>query len=234
MLDAARTLFVQHGFAHVSMRQLAHACGYTPGAFYVHFKDKHDLFSAICKHDFAQFQLVLAQLQRSEPDALARIWLMGRGYLQFAEAYPKHYEMMFMTRPSGADLTPRSGPASTTTDLPAIEDPSIELLAFLARSAQDAINAAALRADLTDARAIAQALWAGLHGIASLHVTFAANPWTNLAPPQPTGELLLASLLRGLARNPATVDHLITTHPLRHARLKLKDAGTEASRHRGT
>lgn len=218
-MDAARELFVKHGYEHVTMRQIAESCGYTAGAFYVHFKDKRDLLLAICRHDFEQFQAVLRALQVNEADPIARIWLMGRGYLQFAHAYPRHYEMMFMSKtPPGVEPEP--------VDLAKIGDPNVDGFAFLVQCVQSAIDAGVLRPELTDARVIAQTLWAGLHGVAALQITFASDPWMNLSVSNHVGEVMQAAMLRGLVRTPANIDHLIATHPLRNARMKLGKAGT--------
>lgn len=44
ILSTARTLFVQRGFAGLSMRELAEAVGVTKAALYYHFRDKEALY----------------------------------------------------------------------------------------------------------------------------------------------------------------------------------------------
>ncbi|HZW07280.1 MAG TPA: helix-turn-helix domain-containing protein, partial [Phycisphaerales bacterium] len=84
ILAAARGLFARHGYEHVTMRQIADAIEYTPGALYVHFKDKRDLILALCRHDFEQFHASLQGLLQDEPDPVTRIWKMGGRYREFA------------------------------------------------------------------------------------------------------------------------------------------------------
>ena len=48
LLKAARKLFAERGFAGVSSEQIAQSARVTRGALYHHFKDKKDLFSALC------------------------------------------------------------------------------------------------------------------------------------------------------------------------------------------
>lgn len=47
LLDAARHLFTEKGFAATSTEELVRAAGVTRGALYHHFRDKADLFAAV-------------------------------------------------------------------------------------------------------------------------------------------------------------------------------------------
>lgn len=49
LLDAAERLFLERGYANVSMQQIAEAAGFTKGATYYHFQSKDDLFLAVSK-----------------------------------------------------------------------------------------------------------------------------------------------------------------------------------------
>jgi TetR/AcrR family acrAB operon transcriptional repressor len=48
LLDAAETLFCERGVTRTSLAEVATAAGMTRGAVYWHFKDKADLFRAMC------------------------------------------------------------------------------------------------------------------------------------------------------------------------------------------
>ena len=48
LLDAAQRVFKQRGVTRTSLAEVAAAAGVTRGAVYWHFKDKADLFSAMC------------------------------------------------------------------------------------------------------------------------------------------------------------------------------------------
>jgi len=48
LIDAAETLFREHGVTRTSLAEVATAAGMTRGAVYWHFKDKADLFRAMC------------------------------------------------------------------------------------------------------------------------------------------------------------------------------------------
>ena len=49
LLDAAERVFREHGVTKASLSQVAVAAGVTRGAVYWHFKDKADLFEAMCE-----------------------------------------------------------------------------------------------------------------------------------------------------------------------------------------
>jgi AcrR family transcriptional regulator len=57
LLDAARPLFAERGFAGVGTEEIVRAAGVTRGALYHHFDDKRDLFEAV----YAQVEAELAQ-----------------------------------------------------------------------------------------------------------------------------------------------------------------------------
>ena len=49
ILDAATTLFEEHGYENFSLRQVAESIGYSATTIYLHFEDKDDLALAIGK-----------------------------------------------------------------------------------------------------------------------------------------------------------------------------------------
>ncbi|HZW07477.1 MAG TPA: hypothetical protein VFF65_10160, partial [Phycisphaerales bacterium] len=63
--------------------------------------------------------------------------------------------------------------------------------------------------ELTDALVVAQTLWGTLHGTSALYITFEQDPWVRLAPFEEAARLARANVLRGLLRDPATVESLL-------------------------
>ncbi len=199
ILSAARDLFVERGYEAVTMRAIAEAIEYTPGALYAHFKDKADLVRALCGHDFAAFDAHLCQLQASEAHPLAKICRMGQAYIDFAASHPRQYEFMFMTKlpaaPAGAE--PQGEPEKSGYH-------------FLVECVGQAIEMGLLRKDLTDKWLGAQLLWAGLHGIAAVSITFAGDPnHQRLAEVHAAGRAMRQTLMLGMARDPGHVAALM-------------------------
>jgi AcrR family transcriptional regulator len=54
LLESARRLFLERGYAAVSMQQIAEAAGMTKGAPYYHFKNKDELFVNILVNEIEQ------------------------------------------------------------------------------------------------------------------------------------------------------------------------------------
>ena len=60
LLDAALQVFRDRGVAHTSLEEVAAAAGVTRGAVYWHFKDKADLFTALCERVQLPMEAMLA------------------------------------------------------------------------------------------------------------------------------------------------------------------------------
>ena len=52
ILDAARHLFVTHGYEEVSIRKIAERIEYSPAAIYSYFPSKDDIFFALAEEGF--------------------------------------------------------------------------------------------------------------------------------------------------------------------------------------
>jgi AcrR family transcriptional regulator len=200
ILDAARELFVHEGYEAVSMRRIAEAIEYSPTAIYVHFKDKADLMKELCHTDYEAFTSQAQQFaQVANP--IQRIRLLARSYIQFAIEHPNHFRLMFMTKPT---------PEMVEMDEEEMRergrgDPSRDGYAFLMQCVREAIAQGWVREDLQhDPELVAQILWTGGHGVASLTVTRAENePWFNWKGADALGEATLLAVLRGILRSEA-------------------------------
>jgi AcrR family transcriptional regulator len=94
--DAARQLFVSQGFEHVTIRAIAEAIEYTPGAIYSYFKDKDEIFRTLHTEGFSELHkaFAMALMEPGTPiDYLRRI---GHAYLEFARKNPQMYDLMFV------------------------------------------------------------------------------------------------------------------------------------------
>jgi len=195
ILDAARTLFAEHGVEATTMREIARQVGCSATAIYLYFKDKRDLFRSLCATDF----LALAEEMREAEkiaDPLERLHALGLGYARFALSHPNHYRLMFMTR----------WPQVEKSDL-GIEqgNPEQDAYAQLRVVVVAAHTAGCFRPDLDDPELIAQTLWAGVHGVCALEITMADDCWTDWRPFEARLGLMTDALLRSLVRTPPDV-----------------------------
>ncbi len=192
ILDEARELFVKRGYEAVTMREIARRIEYSATALYSHFVDKETLVRELCKQDFAAFaQRFVDQVSGGE-GALERMARAGLVYLQFAEEFPQHYRLMFMS-----ELPP------TSPDEGEREDPAKNAYVFVRALAADLMQAGELRDDLTDIDLVAQSVWAGVHGAAALDVFVPrSKAWLEFRPRRDRFAAALENIARAIARDP--------------------------------
>jgi AcrR family transcriptional regulator len=189
ILDAARKLFVQQGYDAVTMRKIAKRIEYSATAIYIHFKDKESLLRELCTEDFQMLATAFQEVAAIE-DPVERLRRTGRAYVDFAVRYPNHYRMMFMT-PRPADFDP---------DEEGKGDVQKDAYAFLVAVVEDAMAKGAFRKEWKDAELLAQVLWAGVHGVVSLHLVGAKDKWVDWRPLDATAAGMLDALYRGVLR----------------------------------
>jgi AcrR family transcriptional regulator len=189
ILDAARELFAREGYDAVTMRRIAEAIEYSPTAIYLHFKDKETLVRELCEEDFASLAKAFQKIAR-EADPLERLRKIGMAYVDFGVEKPNHYRLMFMTA--------RHAPM----EMKELEkgNPEEDAYAFLVATVAEAIARGRLRRELTDPHVVAQASWAGVHGVISLHLAKKDDPWVEWRPLKKTAALIVDSMIEGLRR----------------------------------
>jgi len=155
ILSAAAALFDETGYAGFSLRKVAERIGYSPTTIYLYFADKDALLFAVCREGFKRFYERLRFAFDSTADPRARLEAMGRAYFAFAQEYPAHYRLMFTERVDFL-LTPIEPEG----------EPAVGSLGLL----QEAISLgmAAGVFEPGDPEAVADAVWAAVHGVATL------------------------------------------------------------------
>lgn len=190
ILEAARELFASEGYEAVTMRKIADRIEYSPTAIYLHFKDKEAVLRELCEVDFltlAQEFGAIAEIA----DPVERLRASGLAYSAFGVSHPNHYRLMFMTpHPHAAD------------DELCIEkgNPDEDAYAFLLGTIAEALAAGRFRAEITDPELVAQTMWAAIHGVVSLQITKADDPWCEWKPLDDRTGVMMDILLRGLLR----------------------------------
>jgi AcrR family transcriptional regulator len=190
ILDAARELFAEHGVEATTMREIAGRVGCSATAIYLYFRDKNDLFRALCATDFLSLAEEMRRMD-AIADPMERLRRLGTGYARFALSHPNHYRLMFMTR----------WPEVEKCEL-GIEqgNPEQDAYALLSGMVAEAHRAGCFRADLADPELIAQTLWAGVHGVCALEITLGDDCWTEWRPFEARMGLMIDALMASLAR----------------------------------
>jgi AcrR family transcriptional regulator len=189
ILDAARVLFAAEGIEAVSMRKIADAVEYSPTVIYQYFTDKDTLLHEICMEDFEALARSFVEIA-NVADPIKRIEQIGLAYGRFGIEHPNHYRLMFMT--------PFHGKRLDDQEMCKKGNPDEDGYAFLRQAVMEAIAAGRFRSGLTDPDLISQVLWAVVHGIVSLHITKANDPWLEWRPFEQRIQLMIDSMIRGL------------------------------------
>jgi AcrR family transcriptional regulator len=97
LLDAARALFVVHGYSNTSTPSVCAAAGLTRGALYHHFADKRDLFHAVLEREV---QVVAKSIEQStHGDEIEPLLAGGFAYLE-AMAAPGRTRLLLIEGPA--------------------------------------------------------------------------------------------------------------------------------------
>ncbi|MFC9932539.1 TetR/AcrR family transcriptional regulator [Streptomyces sp. NPDC127190] len=149
LVEAGVALLATEGAQALTLREIARRAGVSHGAPRRYFPTHLELLSAIARRGFAELAgRAGAALDRETGGPRARVTALARAYLDFALDRPGMYELMFRH-----DLLESGRLGLRETSLPLFG-----LLAGLVGEVRPE----------GDARRVAGALWANLHGLAQL------------------------------------------------------------------
>lgn len=192
ILDAARELLVTHGYEAVTMREIAKRIEYSATALYGHFADKETLVRELCREDFAAFSQTFLENALESADPMERMCRAGLVYLSFAQRYPQHYRLMFMTE------LPEAPPTEDER-----KDPALNAYAMLRMLVEDLAKGGELRPEWSDVDLVAQTVWAAMHGAAALDLsTSRTEPWTGFKARAERFQAALEFVMWAIARDP--------------------------------
>jgi AcrR family transcriptional regulator len=97
ILDAARDLFVSHGYQEVSIRKIAERIEYSPAAIYGYFPSKDDIFFALAEEGF-RLLFGSGKSRATYEDPLDELRAMFLHYYGFSRQHPEYFALMFLDR----------------------------------------------------------------------------------------------------------------------------------------
>lgn len=151
--DAAMHLFVEEGFEQTSMRRIADAVGYTPGALYAYFEDKDEILYSLLETGFTLLRDAMQGTSSLPPRE--RLLRVGEIYLRFAIENPHSYELMFIMSKTKQRIQQEEQ-----------WQVGIDTYEFLRSAVRAGMDASVIPRG--DVDAVSFALWSNVHGIASL------------------------------------------------------------------
>jgi AcrR family transcriptional regulator len=168
ILEAAKQLFVEEGYAATTIRRIAARLGISSTALYVYFPDKDAILAEICDTTFAGLIVELDEVRRGATGPLDALSKSLERYIRFGLDHPNEYELTFVTRRSKElqKLKP--------------ENEKLGMQAFgCFRDCVDAVVRTGVTNDL-DTQRLTQQLWAAIHGLVVLLLFHPEFPWSEM------------------------------------------------------
>lgn len=155
MCDHALVSFGKYGVEGISLRGLAADLSCSRTTPYRYFKNKADILAALRQREYGRIADTLEAALAQESDTGKQLEALFRAYIQFAMEHPDSYRVMYnVVQPDSAQYA--------------------ELEAEISRSAKPMRQVVNMSVELGtmfgDPVNIFYVLWAGLHGLISLHL----------------------------------------------------------------
>ena len=186
VLAAARAIVLEEGFDALTMRKIADAVEYSPGTIYLYFESRDAIAFEMCRGGFEELRAALSPAA-AIADPEKRLRELGRLYVQFGIERSETYRLIFMedAKYSSAIFAKRADDA---------DSPGMQALQLLVVTMEELRAAGRLLSDAS-AQELAETIWASVHGIVSLAITFTQVPETT---PERMSQIMVDGILTGL------------------------------------
>ena len=185
-MAAARAIVLEEGFTALTMRKIADAVEYAPGTIYLYFESRDSIAFELCRRGFEELRAALSPAA-AIADPEKRLREMGRLYVRFGIERSETYRLIFMedVKYASAIFAKRADDA---------DSPGMQALQLLVATLEELRIAGRLTSDAS-AQELAETIWAGVHGIVSLAITFTHVPETS---PERLSQIMTNGILSGL------------------------------------
>ncbi|GAC1547919.1 MAG: TetR/AcrR family transcriptional regulator [Candidatus Velthaea sp.] len=162
ILAAARKIFLTEGAEAMTMRKIADAIEYSPGTIYLYFESREEIALHLVREGFEKL-LDAFRPAIAVDDPVERLRAIGNAYIEFGLSDPETYNLIFMedAKYVYAVMAPEGGKGEI--------EPGQRAFDVLATAVREAVECGQLRP--VDPERGAEAMWAALHGVISLHIT---------------------------------------------------------------
>ena len=172
ILIAARELFLEQGTENVTTRQIASKVGISQTALYAHFKKKHERLDALVDEAFGKLAGSLAALQADLGSPASYLQAAIPCYIRFGIDNPDEYRLAFRM----GDGRQKSAEIAEARR----EAPGFAVFAALESHVAAGLKAGSLRSSGASPRALAQSIWAAIHGLVALLLAYRDFDWVPL------------------------------------------------------
>jgi AcrR family transcriptional regulator len=106
ILKAAEEVFFAKGYESTTVDDVAHRVELSKGTVYLYFRNKEDLYLALCTKALEALNKQYAEAAKAEKLGLDKLLAIAYTYLRFAQQQPDYFRTFtFLYRPQGIDLT---------------------------------------------------------------------------------------------------------------------------------
>lgn len=173
ILMAAKELFVAHGFATVTTRQLAARVGISQTALYVYFRNKEEILAELSRRAFVGLVERIEQAAMETEVGPSRLRRLVEAYIEFGLEYPEEYQIVFMANPAG---TPFGQPIDLNR---ALDQQPTGMDAFFAFREQFVLLSEAGFLRRMDVLVATEVMWMACHGLVALLIARPNFPWSD-------------------------------------------------------
>lgn len=162
IIEAARSLFLNQGYAEVSMRKIADQIEYSPTTIYHYFANKEAVVRELLVEGNTLFLQALQQrvdeAQAAGLNALDTLKTVSDAYVRFGTANPEYYNILFISNLESVSL------------VSLIDSGRFKGFELLEAGLKAAMEEGCIIQG--DERLIARSVWSMLHGLTSLLLNF--------------------------------------------------------------
>src|SRR5258708_3476138 len=188
ILNAATELFIQEGFANVSIRKIADKIEYSPTTIYLHFKDKAELIGSICAQVFEGLERALDEIAAQGLPDLEMLRRSLIRYIDFGLENPNHYIVIFCL-PEPIEITKAKSDGME-------HDPEMACFDKLRAGVAKCMASGILRQ--ADVELVSQSIFMMIHGVTGSILTMKSFPWIDA---RTLIETSVDNILRGFSEN---------------------------------
>lgn len=163
IIDAAEKVIFGKGIEHSTMDEIAHEAELSKGTLYLYFKNKNELYMAICKRGSDILNEKFSKLFSEELTGLELVGKMGEVYLRFVSENPGYFNA-FMHYESMIEVEELRG--SKIAEL--CEENLSRAMNYMVRALQVGMQDGSVD-DSFDPKELSVMLWAGTRGITMMH-----------------------------------------------------------------
>ncbi|MEE4567472.1 TetR/AcrR family transcriptional regulator [Paenibacillus polymyxa] len=162
IIEAARSLFLNQGYAEVSMRKIADQIEYSPTTIYHYFSNKEAVVHELLLEGNALFLKALQQrvdeAQAAGLNALDTLKTVSDAYVRFGMANPEYYNILFISN------------LESVSSVSLIDSGSFKGFELLEGGLKVAMEEGGIIQG--DEHLMARSVWSMLHGLTSLLLNF--------------------------------------------------------------